>query len=86
MSSLEMTALPRENREHDVSAEGYYPADEMFVVLLCTLYRQLELGGNGLRSEQAAGRAHTETHHERKGRDDACPLARPARGLGLGSE
>ena len=57
-----MTALPRENREHDVSAEGYYPADEMFVVLLCTLYRQLELGGNGLRSEQAAGRAHTETH------------------------
>ena len=34
----------------------------MFVVLLCTLYRQLELGGMVLRSEQAAGRAHTETH------------------------
>ena len=43
-------------------------------------------GGNGLRNEQAAGRAHTETHHEREGRDDPCPLARPARGLGLGGE
>ena len=30
-----MTALPRENREHDVSAEGYYPADERCLLYCC---------------------------------------------------